>query len=132
MGLETNVYNEPHYWRQTQTSNIVCYITIYLRRPPILRQDWDGNLQTFEGYAPALALASSSEGRILAPGLSNGKIGLWDTVTGHRFQLLECDSEPIQTVAFRPEERTLVSVSRRGTIRLWDIVICVATCFVYI
>src|SRR3954465_2486528 len=80
--------------------------------------------QTFEGYAPALALAFSSEGRILASGLSNGKIELWDIDTDQCFQLLECDGELIQTVVFHREERTLLSVSRRGTLHLWDTVIC--------
>jgi WD40 repeat protein len=80
--------------------------------------------QTFEGYAPALALAFSSEGRILPSGLSNGKIELWDIDTDQCFQLLECDGELIQTVVFHREERTLLSVSRRGTLRLWDTVIC--------
>jgi WD40 repeat protein len=77
--------------------------------------------QTFEGYGPALALAFSSEGRILPSDSSNGKIELWDIDT---VQLLECDGELIQTVVFHREERTLLSVSRRGTLRLWDTVIC--------
>lgn len=84
------------------------------------------------GYTPAQttsreinivnALAYSSDGKLLASGFKDGRLGLLDTVTSTLTRTLssQTTSLPITGVAFKPKSNILASVSRNSTLQLWD------------
>jgi WD40 repeat protein/ferric-dicitrate binding protein FerR (iron transport regulator) len=67
-----------------------------------------------------MCLAMSPDGRRVAAGYRDGKIRLWDTLTGRVERLLEGHKREIQSLAFSPDGEVLASGSRDGTARLWS------------
>lgn len=94
---------------------------------------WDvetGNLnKTIAGHANGVyGVSYSSNGDILASYGSNERINLWNTETGEfintlnpKYQPILVGSTGIETIAFSPNNTTLVSVNRNGTVRVWDL-----------
>ena len=78
----------------------------------------DGNLGGFRN-----ALAFSPDGTILVgsgmEGWSN-PIKLWDVETGRNLGILSGHTEPVETLVFSHDGKTLASGSDDGTILLWD------------
>ena len=70
-------------------------------------------------------LAFSSDGKYLAVGENNSKAGgrvkIWDFPERKRVALLEADSTYVTSVAFSPDNQTLVSGGRQGQIKLWTV-----------
>jgi WD40 repeat protein len=73
---------------------------------------------------PINGLTFSPDGRTLASAGDDGKIQLWDSMTGQKKNTLvsQYDSIPhINTVAFHPNGKFLASGDNEGRIEVWDI-----------
>lgn len=57
---------------------------------------------------------------VLVAGLINGEIKLWDVATGDKLNTLDGHADPVTTLVFSPDGKTLVSTGRDGTILVWD------------
>ncbi|RKU28057.1 hypothetical protein C6497_10005 [Candidatus Poribacteria bacterium] len=66
-------------------------------------------------------LSFSPEGQILASGISEGVIYLWDIDTGEQIKILKGHTGSIRKITFNKETKTLMSYSSDGTVMIWDI-----------
>src|SRR5262249_10497629 len=78
------------------------------------------------GGGIAYGIALSGDGTILAAGLSDDTIHLWDTASGQELQRLKGHERFATSLAFSPDGHTLASGSGVGlpeekAIRLWDV-----------
>jgi WD40 repeat protein len=64
------------------------------------------------------ALVFSPDGRSLACGLTS--ISIWNVASGKRSSVLSAHELPVWSLSFPGDEKTLCSVSRDGTVSLWD------------
>jgi WD domain, G-beta repeat len=71
------------------------------------------------GYVTALAF--SPDGNMLAAGVDNNLIFLWDVATGKEIAQLRGHRHRVWTVAFSPDGSLLASGSSDQTIHLWDV-----------
>ena len=86
-------------------------------------------LRTIAGHVGRVAgVMYSPDGKKLASYGREEKINIWDAGTGEFIKILEpepelntCDSAWIHTMAFSPDSGTIVTGSRHGNIRVWDI-----------
>ena len=94
---------------------------------PVIREAFDlppmHNKSPFEKlmFQWVLAVAYSPNGKTIASsGSSDGTIQLWDVNTGKQLNTLKGHTEIVNTLAFSPDGKTLVSGSRDDTLRIWD------------
>jgi streptogramin lyase len=73
------------------------------------------------------AVAFSPDGHLLASGLEDARIQLWDSTTGHQMRTLRPEATlwseitgPTHAVAFSPDGRLLATAGGDETVRLWD------------
>jgi WD40 repeat protein len=73
---------------------------------------------------PVQSIAFSPDGRILASGMDDGTIRLWDVSRHERLgqigRPLTGHKRAVYSVAFSPDGRTLASAGDDGTVRLWE------------
>ena len=69
---------------------------------------------------PRVALSYSPNNYILALGLHDGRIKLWDIKTGKPKEVLTWWQESINTLSYNPHSGVLASGSIGGTIKFWD------------
>lgn len=79
-------------------------------------------LNNFGSQLSARALAISPDDAILATGLNNGVIILWNTETGEEIRRLTGHTDDILTLVFNGDGTQLVSGSADRSIRLWNLV----------
>ena len=72
----------------------------------------------FQSYPEPLVF--SRNGTILVNGLDHGVIQVWDVTTGDAIAVLDGHTQKVETLAFSPDDKTLVSTAMDGTILLWD------------
>jgi WD40 repeat protein len=70
---------------------------------------------------PAAASAVSPNGRLLAQARENHSVSIWDLVTGQELAQLKGHEGTVETVAFAPDGKTLVTGSRDTTGLVWDL-----------
>jgi len=73
------------------------------------------------------AVVFSPDGHLLASGLEDARIQLWDSTTGQQLRTLTPDATfwsemtgPVHAVVFSPDGRLLASAGGDDTVRLWD------------
>ncbi|HLA43565.1 MAG TPA: WD40 repeat domain-containing protein, partial [Aggregatilineales bacterium] len=65
--------------------------------------------------------AISPDGRLLAAGIDNLSIGIWNLDTGEKLHDLIRHDDRLRDVYFSPDGRLLASASWDRTVRLWDV-----------
>jgi len=66
-------------------------------------------------------LAMSGDRQLLAIGLSNHEVRLWDLPTGTLRNMVLAHTSRLSAIAFTPSGRTLITLSAEGVIRCWNI-----------
>jgi WD40 repeat protein len=66
-------------------------------------------------------MAFSPDGRILAGGLGDGTVQLWDVLSASERAVLQGHADVVESIAFSPDSTLLASGSRDKTIRIWDV-----------
>jgi WD40 repeat protein len=68
-----------------------------------------------------LALAYSSDGKLLASGSMDEAVHLWDAKTGRLLRVLRGHEAWVDGVFFTPDNKRLISCGQDKTARLWDV-----------
>ncbi|HTR88946.1 MAG TPA: hypothetical protein VMG62_02410, partial [Solirubrobacteraceae bacterium] len=78
--------------------------------------------RTLTSPPPAVAVAYSPDGRLIATGAASGPVRLWEA-TGHHLKatLGFAGLAPLRTAAFSPDARLLLTGYGDGTVRLWNL-----------
>lgn len=71
--------------------------------------------------SPVLSLAFSPDNRMLATGLVDGTVIVWDLATQDVSQIFKGQIQPVHALAFSPDHRYLVSGSDEGKLQLLDL-----------
>jgi WD40 repeat protein len=66
------------------------------------------------------AVAISSDGSWLAAGGDDGKVRIWDAVTGHESAALACSHSGVRAISIAPDGSWLATGDYDGTVRIWD------------
>ena len=70
---------------------------------------------------PNDSLSISPDGRMLAAGLDDGVVKLWDTITGHELKNLGKQGSPVKALSFSPDGRLLWTGSTYGPQKFWEV-----------
>jgi WD40 repeat protein len=74
---------------------------------------------TFAAADKVMRMALSPDGQLLAVGLYDGKIEIWNVATGTLLQTRQAHTSYTNAIAFTPGGATLISASDDGSIILW-------------
>lgn len=62
----------------------------------------------------------SPDGRLVATGMSDGRIWIWSVMTGENTQILDFTDRLTHDIEFSPSGRWLAGASDKGVVRLWE------------
>jgi WD40 repeat protein/serine/threonine protein kinase len=62
----------------------------------------------------------SPDGRLVASGMSDGRVWLWSVESGNVAQVLQLSTAPVHDVAFSPDGRFFAAGSEDGLVRIWE------------
>ncbi|KAL8966803.1 MAG: hypothetical protein Q9197_005783 [Variospora fuerteventurae] len=99
-----------------------CYLDqqpSWLNQHPTVERRWGNCIQTVNLFNWVSSHAFSSDGKYIVAGLDNGEIKLFDAATGALHSTLEGHSGEVTTTTFM-RNGSLASVSKDGTLRLWE------------
>ncbi|MFN6197817.1 MAG: pentapeptide repeat-containing protein [Dolichospermum sp.] len=68
-----------------------------------------------------LAVAFSPDGKVLATGEKDGRVRLWNVITGKELLTLRGHSSGVRSVAWSGDSQTLASGSDDKTVKLWNV-----------
>lgn len=71
--------------------------------------------------SPVYFVTFSPDGSLLATGLQNGKIFVWDAIKGEHIYALDKHTDVVYSVSFSPDGTKLASGSADGSICIWDV-----------
>ncbi|OPB36260.1 hypothetical protein A0O28_0110360 [Trichoderma guizhouense] len=89
---------------------------------PSLSESWNPQLRRLYHQVWVRVVAYSPNGQLIASGHWDGKIYLWDAITGAQRRILTGHSEAVVSFSFSANSRLLVSTSKDQTIRFWDVI----------
>jgi WD40 repeat protein len=69
---------------------------------------------------PIWSVAISPDDRLLAMGMDDGTLRLWNPATGEAVRSLEAHAGPVWSVAFNADGTRMATASDDGTVKLWD------------
>ncbi|KAI1132765.1 WD40-repeat-containing domain protein [Nemania abortiva] len=102
-----------HYWDDRLPSIIGVQANI--------GDNWDTEFETIGWNISRVdVVAFSPDGKMLASGLNDKTVRLWDTETGVRKQTLKAHTDKIGAVAPSPDNKMLASGSWDKTVHLWN------------
>ncbi|MDA0917725.1 MAG: protein kinase [Planctomycetota bacterium] len=78
-------------------------------------------LGNIKSNALKIAVSFSPDGKLLASGENNGRVILWDVLSGEKIRELSGHSIRVKAVVFSPDGKRLASSSSDGTARVWDV-----------
>ena len=89
---------------------------------------WDGSWRHMHTghYRSVTSVSFNANGTLLAAGINNGTIELWNAVTGELHKVLEDHEESVSSdismrVSFSPDGNILASESTYSEVHLWDV-----------
>jgi len=71
--------------------------------------------------SPVLDLATNPNTPIVAGGIEDGSIRLWDTANNWKLRAIDLHDGPISRVIFSPDGKTLISVGHDGAVKIQDV-----------
>jgi len=71
--------------------------------------------------SPVLDLATNPNTPIVAGGIEDGSIRLWDTTNNWELRAIDLHDGPISRVIFSPDGKTLISVGYDGAVKIQDV-----------
>lgn len=78
-------------------------------------------LRTLEGdESVVMSFAISPCGKLVAGGVWDGVIYIWDLQTGNRLHTLQKHNSPVRTVLISPDGQTLISCGDDSRIKIWN------------
>jgi WD40 repeat protein/tRNA A-37 threonylcarbamoyl transferase component Bud32 len=85
------------------------------------RVDGSGSRRLLPGVEGEIhTLSVSPDGRLLAAGSSDQRIGLWDLATGLKVNSYQVSSRSLEQVEFAPDGASLLARCKREPIRVWN------------
>jgi WD40 repeat protein/uncharacterized caspase-like protein len=98
----------------------VTVLSLILSAVIVSGQKPEVNVQTGHA-AQVVALAFTSDGRLLASGSVDNTIKLWDPASGNELRALKGHDMSVMSVAFSPDDTIIASGSADNTVKLWDV-----------
>ncbi|KAI8714000.1 NACHT domain-containing protein [Fusarium sp. LHS14.1] len=96
----------------------------WVKVKPEVDRKWGPLVATLEGDGdPIWAVALSPDSKLLASGLCNGTIKIWNMGTCEVHKVLRDHKGVVKSIAFSPDGRLLISGSYDRTVKIWDIAI---------
>ena len=88
----------------------------------VTRGEQMGVLKKEISYSPHLCLdvAASANGELLAQGLDNGTVNLWDLVTNRKIRTISTNTAAINSMVFSGN-KTLITGSQDESVAVWDV-----------
>ncbi|MBU6173701.1 MAG: protein kinase, partial [Planctomycetes bacterium] len=69
----------------------------------------------------AMGVAWSANGELVAAGLENGQVVVWNATSGHRHLCKSLHHGGVNGISFHPDSRKLASCGDDGLVKLWDV-----------
>ena len=101
------------------TRNLFKEDVRWITAGPVVEEDWNACTQTLEGHSSSvLSVAFSPDSTLVASGLGDKTIKIWDAAAGTYTQTLEGYSSYVMSVAFSPDSKLVASGSEDKTIKI--------------